>query len=262
MERQLVLEKDILEALKAVGVQEGQSIMVHTSLSSLGFVCGGAQIVIEALIKSVGENRTIMMPTQSWKNLDPALGVHWEEPKEWWQTIRDYWPAYDKEITPTNTMGAVAEMFRKWPGALRSDHPVRSVAAFGKEAKYLVENHDLENIFGEDSPIGRLYELDGYVLLIGVGYDKNTSLHLADVRAEYPGKHLSTESTAMMIAGKREWVTYQTLYVDGEDFDEIGKAFEREGNVKRVSLGNTSICLMKQRELVDFAVKWIEKNRK
>ena len=65
-----------------------------------------------------------------------------------------------------------------------------------------------------------------------------------------------------MIAGKREWVTYQTLYVDGEDFDEIGKAFEREGNVKRVSLGNTSICLMKQRELVDFAVKWIEKNRK
>ena len=60
MERQLVLEKDILEALKAVGVQEGQSIMVHTSLSSLGFVCGGAQIVIEALIKSVGENGTII----------------------------------------------------------------------------------------------------------------------------------------------------------------------------------------------------------
>ena len=103
MERQLVLEKDILEALKAVGVQEGQSIMVHTSLSSLGFVCGGAQIVIEALIKSVGENGTIMMPTQSWKNLDPALGVHWEEPKEWWQLIRDNWPAYDKNITPTKT---------------------------------------------------------------------------------------------------------------------------------------------------------------
>ena len=63
------------------------------------------------------------------------------------------------------------------------------VMAWGRYAKYLTENHDLSNIFGDGSPIGKLYELDGYVLLIGVGYDKNTSLHLADVRADYPGKH-------------------------------------------------------------------------
>ena len=62
MERALVLKKDILEALKKVGVMQGQSIMVHTSLSKLGFVCGGPQIVIEALLESVGENGTIMMP--------------------------------------------------------------------------------------------------------------------------------------------------------------------------------------------------------
>lgn len=54
-----------------------------------------------------------MMPTQSWENLDLEAGVHWEEPKEWWQIIRDNWLAYDKDITPTNTMEAVAEMFRK-----------------------------------------------------------------------------------------------------------------------------------------------------
>ena len=65
MERKLVLKKDIIEALYKVGVRQGQSIMVHTSLSSLGFVCGGAQHVIEALLECVGEEGTIMMPTQS-----------------------------------------------------------------------------------------------------------------------------------------------------------------------------------------------------
>lgn len=262
MERKLVLKNDILEALQRAGVKQGQSIMVHTSLGSLGFVCGGAQVVIEALLECVGEEGTIMMPTQSWKNLDPEAGVHWQEPKEWWQAIRDNWPAYDKEITPTNTMGAVAEMFRKWPGAKRSDHPARSVAAYGKYADYLTENHDLSNIFGDGSPIGKLYELDGYVLLLGVGYDKNTSLHLADARAEYPGKHMSTESSAVMIDGKRVWKSYETLYVDGEDFTEIGEAFEMIGNVSKVELGNGTVRFMKQRELVDFAVKWMEENRK
>lgn len=261
MERKLVLKSDIVGALQKAGVRYGQTIMVHTSLSSLGFVCGGAQVIIEALLECVGEDGTIMMPTQSWKNLDPQSGVHWDEPKEWWQTIRDYWPAYNKDITPTNTMGAVAEMFRKWPGAMRSNHPARSVAAVGRYAEYLTEQHDLSNIFGDGSPIGKLYELGGYVLLIGVGYDKNTSLHLADVRAEYPGKRMSTESSAMMVNGKREWVTYQTLYVDGGDFEEIGQAFEMQGKTSRESLGNGSICLMQQRELVDFAVSWIQRNR-
>lgn len=262
MERKLVLKEDIISALQEAGVKKGQHIMVHTSLSQLGFVCGGPQVIIEALLESVGEMGTIMMPAQSWKNLDPKAGVHWEEPKEWWQAIREHWPAYNKEITPTNTMGAVAEMFRKWPRALRSDHPARSVAAYGKYASYLTENHDLSNIFGDGSPIGRLYELDGYVLLIGVGYDKNTSLHLADERAVYPNKHMAEESSAIMLNGQRVWKTYQTLYVDGEDFEQIGDAFEKNGRVAKVPLGNSSIRFMKQKELVDFAVEWIQKNRK
>ena len=262
MERKIVLKQDILAALKKADVGKGQTIMVHTSLSSLGFVCGGPQIVIEALLESVGAGGTIMMPTQSWKNLDPTAGVHWEEPEEWWQIIRDNWPAYNKDITPTNTMGAVAEMFRQWPGTLRSDHPARSVAANGKYAEHLTTGHDLSNIFGEGSPIDKLYELDRYVLLIGVGYDKNTSLHLADVRAEYPGKHDSIEYSAIMENGKRVWKEYSTLYVDGEDFDKIGDAFEKECSVKKASLGNGTITFMKQRELVDFAIKWIEHNRK
>ena len=262
MEGKMVLKQDILEALEKVGVCRGQVLMVHTSLSSLGYVCGGAQVVIEALLEAVGREGTIMMPAQSWKNLDPATGVHWEVPESCWPLIRENWPAYDKNITPTNTMGAVAEMFRQWPGAVRSDHPARSVAAWGKEAAWLTADHDLSNIFGDGSPVGKLYELDGLVLLMGVGYDKNTSLHLADVRAAYPGKHNCLEHSAVMENGRRVWKDYETIFVDGEDFSDIGTAFEKACTVRKASLGNGTLRLMKQRELVDFAVQWIEKNRK
>ena len=261
MSKKLVIKSDIIKALEEVGVKKGQNIMVHTSLSSIGYIPGGARDVIEALIETVGSEGTIMMPTQSWRNLDPETGVHWEVEKDLWDIVRENIPAYDKKLTPTNTMGAVAEMFRLWDGAIRSDHPARSVAALGKNAEYLTKDHDLSNIFGEGSPVGKLYELDGYVLLIGVGYDKNTSLHLADVRAEYPGKHNCTEHSAIMENGKRVWKAYDTLFVDGEDFEDIGKAFEETHEIKEVKLGDAVVKLMKQRDVVDFAVEWIEKNR-
>ena len=257
----VVTKQDIIETLKNLGLTLGDNVMVHTSLSKMGYVCGGAQTIIEALTLVVGDEGTIMMPTQSWKNLDPETGVHWDADESEWDIIRENWPAYDKNITPTNTMGAVAEMFRSWPGSLRSDHPARSVCARGKHASYLVENHELSNIFGEGSPIAKLYELNGKVLLLGVGYDKNTSIHLADVRAEYPGKHNCVEHSAIFEDGKRVWKAYETLFVDGEDFEDIGEAFEKENEISIGKIGEATIRLMNQRELVDFAVGWMEKNR-
>ncbi len=258
----VILKEEIVKGLKDLGVKKGDTIMVHTSLKSIGYVCGGAQTVIEALIEAVGEDGTIMMPTQSWKNLDPSEGVHWDADEDQWQLIRDNWPAYDKKLTPTNTMGAVAEMFRSWPGSIRSDHPARSVCAYGKNAEYLTSDHDLSNIFGDGSPIGKLYELDAKVLLLGVGYDKNTSIHLADARAEYASKHNCKECSAVIEDGKRVWKEYETLFVDGEDFDDIGKAFEEQNKALIGQVGDARSRLMSQREIVDFAVDWIEKNRK
>ena len=66
----------------------------------------------------------------------------------------------------------------------------------------------------------------------------------------------------IMVDGKREWVTYSTLYVDGEDFNEIGEAFEKVMTVHKINLGNAQLRFMKQRELVDFAICWIEQYRK
>lgn len=70
------------------------------------------------------------------------------------------------------------------------------------------------------------------------------------------------QSSAVNIQGCRQWISYETLAVDGEDFQEIGEAFEEEKEVSIVQLGNADLRLMKQRELVDFAVRWIEKYRK
>ena len=257
----VVRKEDIVQGLRKIGLKRGDIIIVHTSLKNIGYVCGGAQAVIEALIEVVTSEGTIVMPTQSWKNLDPETGVHWDADESDWDKIRENWPAYDKEITPTNTMGAVAEMFRQWPGSIRTDHPARSLCAWGKHAAYITAEHSLSNIFGEGSPIAKLYELDAKVLLLGVGYDKNTSIHLADVRATYPGKHNCVEHSAIIENGVRVWKAYSTLFVDGADFEEIGSAFEERGLASAGKVGNADSRFMRQRDIVDFSVSWIESHR-
>jgi aminoglycoside 3-N-acetyltransferase len=101
-----ITKDEIKKEFSRVGLKNGSIVMVHTSLGKIGYVCGGAQTVIEALIEIVGAEGTIMMPTQSWKNLDPEDGVHGDIPEEYWQIIRENWPVYDKHLTPTNTSQA------------------------------------------------------------------------------------------------------------------------------------------------------------
>ena len=81
---EVILKEDIARQLRKVGLEQGDTVMVHTSLKRMGYVCGGAQTVIEALIEVVGDTGTILMPTQSWKNLDPEEGVHWEADEADW----------------------------------------------------------------------------------------------------------------------------------------------------------------------------------
>jgi len=259
--RVILTKEDLISQFKNCGLEAGQTIFVHASLKKLGFVVGGAETLIRALLEIVGEEGTLMMPSQTWKNLDPSTGVHWEEPEEWWPIIRQNWPAYDKEVTPSIGMGGVAEMFRKWPGAKRSDHPARSIAAVGKHAEYITKGHDLSNIFGESSPVAKLYELDGHVLLIGVGYEKNTSLHLAETRANTSNKKFISENSAIMMNGKREWVTYNTQAVDDEDFIKLGNEYDMEKNIIIHKVGNAEVRFIKQRPLIDWTVEWMEKNR-
>jgi len=257
----ILTKEELIQQFRNSGLAEGQTVFVHTSLKNLGYVVGGAETLIRSLLEIVGEEGTLMMPSQTWKNLDPTTGVHWEVPVECWPMIREHWPAYNKEVTPAIGMGIVAEMFRKWPEAQRSDHPARSIAAVGKHAEYLTQNHDLSNIFGKGSPVDKLYELDGHVLLIGVGYDKSTSLHLAETRANFQAKSFSEESSAIMINGQREWVTYNTQAVNDEDFIRLGSEYDQSNNIKVHKVGNAHVRFIQQRPLIDWAVSWMEKYR-
>ncbi|MFB9330344.1 aminoglycoside N(3)-acetyltransferase [Paenibacillus aurantiacus] len=261
-QRMILTREDLVQGLSGCGLKAGATVIAHTSMRKLGFIVGGAETLIRALLDVVGEEGTIVMPSQTWKNLDPESGVHWEEPEAWWPLIREHWPAYDKRVTPSIGMGAAAEMLRTWPGAERSDHPARSFAAVGKHAAYVTQYHDLRNIFGDGSPLAKLYDLDCDILLIGVGHEKNTSLHLAECRSTHPGKQLARESSAIMTGGKRSWVTYETLAVDDADFVRLGEAYEREHGVISHRIGGAEVRLLKQRPLVDWATAWMNANRK
>src|SRR5215207_7483773 len=118
--------QSLAEKLHEHGMASGQTVLVHMAMSKLGWVVGGAQAVIMGLLEAVGEEGTLMMPTHTNENTDPGQWQHPPMPESWWQTIRDHTPAFDLATSPTRMMGAVAELFRSWPGALRSNHPVTS----------------------------------------------------------------------------------------------------------------------------------------
>lgn len=106
-----------------------------------------------------------------------------------------------------------------------------------------------------------MYELDGYVLLIGVGYEKNTVLHLAETRANFPSKRFADESSAMFVNGKREWVTYKTQAVDDGDFIKLGNEYDSLTNLQIHKVGNAEVRFIKVRPLIDWTVEWMDKNR-
>ena len=158
-------------------------------------------------------------------------------------------------------MGRVAELFRTYPGVKRSNHPIGSFAALGPNAATLTAEHPLEAEFGDPSPLSKLYDLDGHILLLGVTHENNTSLHLAEHRANFAGKSYVEEGTAMLKAGERQWVTFTSLDWEPGDFATLGDAYEAAHNIERCPIGRTEARFMKQRPLVDWAVGWMEENR-
>lgn len=245
--------------LRGIGVAPGDIVMLHSSMRSLGYVAGGPQSVVQALLDVLGEDGTLVVPAHTPDNSDPAGWQHPPVPQSWWPVIREGTPGYDPARTPSRWMGRIAETVRTWPGAIRSDHPQVSCAALGRRAAEIVASHPLDDPHGDGSPLGAINRLDGKVLLLGCDHGTNTSLHLAETRQ--PSPPLSTTGSAVLGAdGRSRWVTWTQVTTGEEIFPQLGEAFDATGAVTIGRVGAATARLMSQRALVDFGTEWIAAN--
>lgn len=244
--------------LRALGVKPHMTLMVHVSLSSLGWVNGGAVALVQALMDVATPEGTIIFQTHSGNLTDPK---HWGNPpapEDWWETIRQTMPAFEPDITPSYRLGVTPEVFRSFPDVKRSNHPTVSMAAWGKHAEWLTDAHQLDFSLGEGSPLKKLYDLDGQVLLIGVGHDSNTSFHLAEYRC---GKYETVEKGSPILEdGKQVWKVYQDIEIDTDRFEAIGADFEKAHDIVMGKVGLAPCKLFRMREAVDFAEEWLRRS--
>jgi len=248
--------------LRDLGVAAGDTVLVHSSLSALGWVSGGAPAVVDALLRAVTADGTLVMPTHSGHYADPAGWEHPPVPDDWEDEIRATMPPYRPAVTPSRGMGAVPECFRTYPDVVRSRHPTSSFAAWGADAAVVAADHEYDSPLGEASPLARVADLDGDVLLLGAGHDSNTSLHLAEHRADYE-KETVTNGAPVLADGERRWHEFEALDYDASDFERVGRAFERERPDAAVAgrVGRGRAVRFRQRDLLSYATNWFGENR-
>lgn len=228
---------ELVRQLLSLGVAPGDVLLAHTSFRAVGPIAGGPLTLIAALREALGTGGTLVMP--SWSGND-------DEP-------------FDPKTSPASAdLGITADMFWRLPGVVRSDH-LQAFAAIGPKAEAILADPLPLPPHIPESPVGRVHEHDGKVLLIGVGHDANTTLHLAELMADVP--YRSPGYCTVLEDGRRLRIDYGENNHCCRRFALADDWLRREGLQREGRLGNTEARLMRSRDLVRLALAHLADDR-
>jgi aminoglycoside N3'-acetyltransferase len=204
------------EALRAVGVQAGDGLLVHSALQFLGKPEGGLDMVLDALLSAVGPQGTIVVPTFSFT----ADGN------------------FDVKATPSKGMGVFSEFVRQQPGARRSAHVMQSIAVLGAAAADLA-GRDTPSAFDAGSAFARMLELDFKLLLLGADVQAASIVHWSEQKANVPYRYWKPFGAHKMFV--------RDLQLDPQlKLAPVQAALERKGQWRSaaLNLGRVSCCAL------------------
>ena len=226
--RQPVPRADVVDQLRELGVEPGGVLVVHTAFSKVAPVEDGPEGLIAALREAIGPHGTLVMPSMSDDDDRP----------------------FDPEATPAPGMGIVSETFRQQPGVLRSNSP-HAFAAAGPHAEAILAPHPIDFPHGLDSPVGRAYERDAQVLLLGVGHSENTTVHLAESIAGV--RYRRRKHVTVLRDGKEEKLEYLEIDHCCERFAQLDAWLDERGLQRRGTVGHAEARLARSRDIVAVA---------
>jgi aminoglycoside 3-N-acetyltransferase len=240
--------------------------MVHTRMRALGWVIGGPDAVVAALLETVGSDGTIMAYA-GWDQ-DPYHLPEW--PSAVAEAALAELPAFDPAVSEANRdHGRIPERMRTWPGAVRGSHPEASMVAIGTKAAWLVHPHPFDDPHAEGTPFSRLREAGGAVLLLGAPLEAITLLHHAEALAESPRKRRATYRMPIIVEGATVWRTFHDIdtaegafayetVVEGDAFEAIALDALRAGVGVEGPVGASTSYLFDAERLTRFAIAWLE----
>lgn len=251
----------IISQLREIGIRPKDKLIVHASLSSMGWVIGGGVALLRALIAAVGDEGCIMVPTFTTYLTDPATWISRPVPELWHESIRASLPGFDPFVHATQPgIGRFAEIVRTAEGATRSTHPVYSLAALGGPAASILSNQPLDWALGRTSPLARFVDADGKILSIGIPWwRKCTIFHLSEHLASYPGRREYELSGRIRTRNGDAWArTRQLVFHDG-DFRRLGH--DLEGIQVSGKVGAAEAELVDSSDLASSARDWMVRHR-
>src|SRR5450755_2344179 len=262
-----VTRSELVQDFRALGVRPGGILMVHTRTSAIGWVVGGSQAVVEALLEALGPDGTLMAYA-GWQD-DPWDLAAW--PAEWQHAYRAELPPFDPELSEADhDMGRIPERIRTWPGAKASTAHVARMVAIGSRADWLTRDQPRDFPAGAGSPLAKITEAGGQVLMIGSPLSTITLLHHAEALVDGPEKRMVayavpvTEGDRVVArvhdqdTGSLGAFPYERVAAGPSGaFAAIGRLALAAGCGSTGQVGDAESQLFAARPLVDFAAGWL-----